>query len=305
MSSRYELTISNRTKIFNFFRKLIILTGFDRVLARFTRNRAVSSFIAKLIPPPYLYSDNIKRKVLVKGICYFLYMADTMDHGVYYGLEGKALNLVFNKVKREMYIMDIGANLGYTTMKFAQLTGPKGNVYAFEPDVFNFSKAQKNLSLNSFSNIDLHNEGMGDYTCEAILYNVNKNNRGMMRILDENKSNDEFEKSNIKLTTIDNAMEQYNINRIDLIKIDVEGFEQKVLTGAKRTLNKFKPFLFIEIDDNNLKEHGDSVGSLIENLQSYGYLVKNAITESIIESHDNFDKCHFDIICYAMQHNDN
>ncbi len=196
-----------------------------------------------------------------------------------------------------MTIFDIGANIGSTTLNFAKLVESEGKVFSFEPDPLNYSRVLKNISLNKFSNITLFNHGVGAVKETVFLYNVNENNRGMLRILNQAKEINEFSKSTIEVDTIDNIIAEKKISKPDIIKIDVEGYELKVLKGAEKTLQKYKPILFIELDDENLKEQHSSALSLVQYLDGLGYTISNASKNILISPNTDFKNCHFDIIC--------
>jgi hypothetical protein len=81
-----------------------------------------------------------------------------------------------------------------------------------------------------------------------------------------------------------------------LIKVDVEGFELHVLRGAEKTLRQCKPALFIELDDNNLSDQGDSAEKLVSYLEDLGYAITDAGTGAPVRSGKPFTNCHTDII---------
>ena len=84
---------------------------------------------------------------------------------------------------------------------------------------------------------------------------------------------------------------------LNLIKIDVEGYELNVLKGASQTLKNLKPKLFIELDNSNLQRQGHSASELIKFLNQFNYTITNANNNKHVNFNDNFDNCHFDIIC--------
>jgi FkbM family methyltransferase len=296
-NKRYELTIPFSTKIFNTFRKIFIATGLDRLIARYSGGKKLDSFIVKLIPPNYLYKNPAVRKRKVNGIWYELDISDTMDHGVYYDLADSGQSYLFQLVKPGTTVFDIGANIGSTMLNFARLTGPAGKVYSFEPDQFNYKKASRNLSLNSFSNVQLNNIGLGAAEEDVFLYNVNEKNRGMLRILKDDSDN-KYEKTLIHITTLEKFLEKEKVNTIDLIKIDVEGFEKNVLKGSESVLLKFHPVLFIELDDNNLKDQGSSAADVIGYIRKLGYQhIRNAANGERLTDKYDYTNCHFDIVC--------
>jgi len=176
-------------------------------------------------------------------------------------------------------------------MKLARATGPKGKVFGFEPHIHNFKRAITNIELNTFTNLFISNIGLGCIKSKGWIKNVDEHNAGMNRI----SKDGDFE---IEIDTLDNILNSVIPNHIDLIKIDVEGFELKVLEGAQKVLTEISPTLFIELDNNNLIEQSGSAKSLIELLENYDYICRNAISDEIIYStSDKLVDCHFDIIC--------
>ncbi|HET7114938.1 MAG TPA: FkbM family methyltransferase, partial [Hanamia sp.] len=133
----------------------------------------------------------------------------------------------------------------------------------------------------------------------AFLYNVNPANRGMLRLLPEDEQNNSFEKEAVKIDTLDSSMKIFSIPKPDFIKIDVEGFEYKVLQGAYETLSNYRPALFIELDENNLREQKSSAKELVFYLKQLGYVIINSGTNKEINENSNFTECHFDILCTA------
>ena len=78
---------------------------------------------------------------------------------------------------------------------------------------------------------------------------------------------DEF--LNGKSETLDNIFSR--IEKLDLIKIDVDGFDFKVLKGSENLIKKFKPKIFVELNDIQLKKNGDTVEDILIFLKSFGY----------------------------------
>jgi FkbM family methyltransferase len=297
--NQYNSVPSGKTKLFNLFRKLFILTSFDKVLASLPRNKTMDFIVSKICPPNYLYKKGSIRNFTVNGINYSLDISDAMGHTIYFAIYDPAHSLLIKKIKKGMTIFDVGANIGSTTLNFAKKVGSDGKVFSFEPDPLNYSIALKNISLNKFSCITLFNLGLGSIKETASLYNVNENNRGMLRILDKAGEPNNFSKSTIEIYTIDQIMTEKKISRPDIIKIDVEGYELRVLKGAEKTLKEYMPILFIELDDNNLREQKSSALALIQYVRSLGYVIVDASKDLLINEFTNFKNCHIDIICTA------
>jgi hypothetical protein len=85
-------------------------------------------------------------------------------------------------------------------------------------------------------------------------------------------------------------------SKIDLVKVDIEGYEYEWLLGAEKTLSKYKPTLFIELDDNNLKQQNSSALLLVVKLKEFGYTIFDDRID--ISNQVDFDNCHFDISCF-------
>ncbi len=296
----YHLNISFKTKCFNFFRKLFIISGFDKILARYTRHKSMNSFAAKLIPPNYLYAAGTIRKCEVDGIVFQLDISDTVGHSNYFNVDEPAQQLLYDFVQKGMVVIDIGANIGATTLNFAKKVSAAGKVFSFEPSPYNYNKAKQNISLNNFSNIKLINQGLGNEKATAFLYNVNANNRGMQRLLNVKGNNSTYEKTAVEIDTLDNCVKKFSIPEPSLIKIDVEGYEYKVIEGGEEMISKYKPVLFIELDDDNLREQGATSLQLIQLLQQLRYKIKNAATGKSVDENTDFTNCHFDILCTTM-----
>jgi FkbM family methyltransferase len=168
-------------------------------------------------------------------------------------------------------------------------------VCAFEPDPINFQKAVQQASLNPTLEVKWINAGLAEKAGTAKLSNVNPGNRGMMRILPA-QNEIGFQQTNIRLVPLDEWTAQQELQKIDLIKIDVEGYEMSVLKGAVATLSKFNPQLFIELDDDNLRSQGSSAQELLAFLHNHHYTCVHALTGLAISESSNLSHCHFDVM---------
>jgi FkbM family methyltransferase len=294
----YHISVPPKTQFLNSFRRLFIVSGFDKVLANFTRNNKINSFPAKLIPPNYLYPPGTTRTSFYDGISFNVDISEYNGHGVYFGLNEPATQKLYSLIKPGMIVYDIGANIGVITLNIAKKMLQQGKVFSFEPSPYNFKCAKANIDRNNFSNITLLNFGLGNEKTTAFLYNVNTNNRGMQRLL-QSDPNKEFEKTEVQIDTLDNTTQALSMPAPSLIKIDVEGFELKVLKGANHIINEYKPLLFIELDDNNLREQGNTAGELVKFLMQKGYNITNATSGNKINQQTDFTNFHFDVLCTA------
>jgi FkbM family methyltransferase len=166
----------------------------------------------------------------------------------------KCLNTYLNN---NSIVFDIGANIGNHSLYWGIITNVS-KVYAFEPIQPTFEILKKNIEINNlYDKVILNNIGLGKSNSFASLAAYWPDNIGESQ-LKENRN------GNIPLITLDEYVEklQPEINRIDLIKIDTEHFEYDVILGSAKTMQKYKPLLFVEIFENEFER----VNSLLENL---------------------------------------
>ncbi|MBO8242381.1 FkbM family methyltransferase [Prochlorococcus marinus XMU1410] len=134
---------------------------------------------------------------------------------------------------------DIGANIGNHSIYFADHVK---EVHSFEPNPTVFKILQINSGFKK--NINCYNFGLGEKKDKYNL-NLNQENIAASFVDEENKNKDNIQDSiSINIDTLDNLLE--NFNKVDLVKIDVEGFEENVLKGGKKFFKKFKPIILFE-----------------------------------------------------------
>jgi len=159
-------------------------------------------------------------------------------------------------VKQGMRVIDIGANIGCHITLLSKLVGKEGKVHSFEPCKIHYNTLLFNTILNNCENCTIYKNGCGDknesmYIDKKWLTVSDKvENFGCISLLSE-PSNEEDEQ--IDVITIDSL----NLGKIDLIKIDVEGMEDKALQGMKNTILKNTPIIVIEIHDNQIAQITD------------------------------------------------
>ncbi|HEY9487330.1 MAG TPA: FkbM family methyltransferase, partial [Chryseosolibacter sp.] len=191
---------------------------------------------------------------------------------------------------------DVGANIGFLTLQFANRC-KKGIVYAFEPDSETFYKLTQNVNLNKFGNIQLFHTAIGSKSGTGELYRMYESNPGANRILSQ-KPAVSVRSETVRITTLDEYDSKGCFKTVDLIKIDVEGFELFVLEGARNLILQRRPILFIELVDQNLKLQSCSGQSVIDYLAELNYLIFDAKTMKPLEESDNY---YTDILCYPSK----
>lgn len=160
--------------------------------------------------------------------------------------------------------IDIGAFIGDHTIAYANKVGNDGKVIAFEPNPEAFECLEHNLS--KFSNVELRKEALSDKSGKVSITKV-PTNAGMTYV--------DKKKGKIKCITLDSL----NLEKVDFIKIDAEGFEHNILKGAEQTIRKYKPTMVIEIVNDYLLKNGTSNNDVYIWLMEMGYRYQNIYPE--------------------------
>ncbi len=288
------MEITPKTKMLNVVRSLFKIRILEKALRTLTNKKTPDSFFVKLIPNNYQYLPHTYRYVQRNGIKFKVDLFDYVGWWIYFGVRDTSRLKLYNLLTTNQTIIDVGANIGETLMNFAKLAGPTGEVHGFEPDSVNYRRCCENLKLNGFTNITLNNIGLGATAGKYLIKTNTPSNRGGNRICAESIENNT---ETIQVITLDQYALDNNLTKIDVIKIDVEGYELKVLRGCELLIKKYRPSFFIELDDSNLQEQGDSAKELIAYLTQFNYRITSSETDKIITAATDFTNCHYDIIC--------
>jgi len=158
--------------------------------------------------------------------------------------EAYETSIILNNIKKGNIVVDIGANIGFHTILFADKVGPQGKVYAFEPDPVSYEILLKNIRVNNLKNVIAKPLAISNKKILLNLYK-SKTNYGDNRVY----ASDIFgEKLKINADSLDNLFNNFfdKSQRISLLKIDTQGFEPFVIQGAKKLIKQYKPTLFFE-----------------------------------------------------------
>lgn len=188
-------------------------------------------------------------------------------------LEPEETELFKGLVKPGMIVADIGANLGYYTLLAARLLRGEGRVYAFEPDPANYALLVRNVQANGFTNVAPVQMAVSDHAGAHMLFR-HKFNFGCHSLSKPNAT--EYDGcTEVATTTLDHFFAGVHPeNRIDLIKIDVQGAEGHVIEGARNLLGKMKPTIIMEFFPWVLRNFGTDPDELLRRLEAFGFGIK-------------------------------
>jgi len=157
------------------------------------------------------------------------------------------------QVSPGMVVFDVGANAGFYTTLFADLVGPAGRVHAFEPDPLSFGILRRRTARRA--HVMAHQTAVGDHTGSITLF-CNRSNRADNRV-HASLGDETAEAVDVPLTTLDAYCEAAKIDRIDAVKMDIQGAEVAALRGFRRTLERTRPhWLLIEFSPEHLRAAG-------------------------------------------------
>jgi FkbM family methyltransferase len=202
-----------------------------------------------------------------------VYIAPTLDrlvslHVHRIGWMGSAEKaLLCSVVRHDSVVADVGANQGLYSLWLARVA-TDGHIYAFEPDPQLFQCLESNIRNNRLANISTMQAAVSNRS-GTLAFAANELNRGDNRV----RSNPDATSSGAQVAavTID---EIFGSSRLDLLKIDVQGFEIEVLLGAQKTLTS-NPDLTIAFEywPYGLRQNDRQPGELLELLQEAGFSI--------------------------------
>jgi FkbM family methyltransferase len=249
----------------------------DRIKLDFTRNWKLpgKERLSRLLHP----SDKFKKSI-IEGIVWLgtedIAIYTSADSYIEYTIlstgtyEDEINKLIRISLKNGGNALDIGGNIGLQSIRMSQCAGLTGKVFAFEPLDYLQQKFTRNMLLNKAANVTLFPYALSDKAGEAnFTINPKAWNQGTFSL--NNSSGTEVQRVIIKVA--DDLDEIKALGSLDLVKIDVEGFEYQVLLGLTQTLQKHKPRIIFEYDSNYWINNNQKIADCYNFLQSLGYTI--------------------------------
>jgi FkbM family methyltransferase len=167
---------------------------------------------------------------------------------------------------RNMTVLDIGANIGYYALMEAKHCK---YVYAVEPGKDNIEDLQRNILLNNYKNIKTYSLAIGSHDGEVkFLLNKSPN---WHRVARDNEQGE-----TVPIKRLDTFWTELGKPQIDLLRMDVEGYELNILKSGLELIETCKPQMFIEVHPEHIKNYGGSALELLKLLAQYEYSVTYA-----------------------------
>jgi FkbM family methyltransferase len=197
-------------------------------------------------------------------------------------------------------VVDVGANIGYFTMLAASRIGPSGRVIAFEPNPDNCALIRNGIEANGFVNVDLHAYGVADIDSDFAIDITGSN--GALR--QERRAGDVI----VRTVILDSYLAHEN--RMDIVKMDIEGFEGRALRGMRQLLERHRPVIFTEFSPAELQRRSHiEPRAFIGELQAAGYHLfvlghdtgrsqQPQTADDILAAHSVARTSHLDLVAY-------
>jgi FkbM family methyltransferase len=187
------------------------------------------------------------------------------EHGVWEPLESRVFAQL---VKPGSIVLDLGANIGYYTVLAGLCAGPRGQVYAFEPESHNVALLRENVALNDLGNVTVAEAAAWSVSNAGELY-LSADNKGDHRAYDGGNGAGSVPVQRVALDDWFADRER----RIDVVKMDTQGSELRILQGMRGLLdaNRGRMRLIVEFWPHGLEGAGDSAAALVELLRGYDF----------------------------------
>lgn len=163
-------------------------------------------------------------------------------------------------------LFDVGANFGYYSVVLASRLGKRCEVHAFEPNPPTRARLRHHVGANGLEGVvRVHDAALSDRAGTAALATKPGNSGGTHVVAPDAAP------TLVRVTTLDAFCDEQGVTRLDAVKCDVEGFEERVLLGGRRALRRWRPVLLLELEPARLRDKESSVERVVRVLHDLGY----------------------------------
>jgi len=208
------------------------------------------------------------------GLRFELYLGNDLSKQLYVGgcFEPNEFAFLDDILQPGMVFLDAGANEGLYTLFAAQRVGPQGLVWAFEPSEREFLRLRRNVELNELRNVRLSRTALADRNGEEDLLIAEYEHAGHNTLGAFAYPGVTLQRTErVAVRRLDALLAEARLDRLDVLKLDVEGAEIRALEGAAQVLKKTRPVVLFEVLEAALRAQGGSREALLEWLRSRGY----------------------------------
>lgn len=222
-----------------------------------------------------------KRIIQRSGVFYEVDLSEGIDLSLFLfgNFQSYVIQNKYFALEKDAIVFDVGANVGSMALRFAQVAS-EGQVYAFEPTDYAFKKLHRNLSLNpklaerispvqqflsDRSKSEPQIQAYASWKVDGSAKNSHPLHGGTIKPAES-----------VAAITLDDFCVRNQIQRLDLIKIDTDGHEYRVLSGAHETVKKYRPYIIFEIGGYVLEEQHLGFEHFNKYFRALNYTLRNA-----------------------------
>ena len=195
--------------------------------------------------------------------------SSTEFHAYYLGdFDTEAIRTALRLIPPDSTVLDVGANIGFWSIPLANHLRGRGCLHAFEPVPANFKRLSENVRGNTLEDTaHLHEIGLSDQN-GSLQISLREDfadgaETGNATIVVDSYDL-LFECKQIRVDRLDDIFDSLGISRLDFIKVDIEGHEDKFLAGAGNVIRRFRPILYVEINKVHYQRQGRDVATVFE-----------------------------------------
>lgn len=216
------------------------------------------------------YLPGVRLPIRVSPGLWWLAQGDSLDNQLFQGTFEIAERAVFRDLIRPgMTVLDIGANAGLYAMTAAILAGPHGRVIAFEPSARERARLGRHLALNRITNVTIEPFALGERDAETDFYVADRTDSVLnSRVAMPGVS---MTAARVPMVRLDSYLARAGLDRVDVVKLDVEGSERDVLRGAETCFLRSRPLLMCELEPARTLPWGYAPGVIFDLVASWRY----------------------------------
>ena len=211
------------------------------------------------LQPPILPGPDGIRVEYSPKIALDIVVRDTLRQGSF---EAREVEILRSHTLESGVFIDVGANIGYFTLLASRWVGSAGRVYAFEPVRQTYMLLRRNIALNNSVNVTTFQVACAAEPGELSI--VTGQDSGWAYLSTDGQGGEQ-----VAVTTVDRFVVEQRLDRLDVVKIDVEGADFEVIKGACQTIKRFRPVIWLET--HHLSRFGAAPSDVVEYLEPLGY----------------------------------
>ena len=255
-------------------------------------------FLARMAQRPILAARTLMGKGPVLktrrgGLSWRLDLREGIDFSIFLlgAFERDTVHWYRKQIRPGDTVLDIGANIGAHTLPMAEAVGPSGRIIAVEPTEYAFGKLTANLGLNNeimtrVTPIQAFLTDGSEKELPTSIYSswplekdegLHAQHHGRMQTT-----------AGAKATTVNDLLAQLEVTAVNLVKLDVDGFEGQVLGGASLLFSKFRPIFVMELAPYHLAEHGTTLLTLLDIFKMADYEFRGLKDNKVIPMDEGY-----------------